>query len=776
MREAEETSGAAVSATSPSGARRPAPDLCLREVTDPALGGPPWAALLVDWGVRVSPPEPFPPPPPPGASSSASEAAGRGSHPSSTRSTPYTNPEAFEAAAPPARRDPSAASTSSAEPAPASAAEHRARLATELWRLFQQLEGRLSWEETARLAAGEDKETPPATDEAPPDALAALARLLQAIPAQVVVKDRAMALRYANPAAQAAFTLPDAVPARRRCYAARRGHCGLCRGIAHRCPSAEALREQRLALRWAPDEGRVAVAIPLRDCEGRCRGVLEGQLLPSRRESGPAEEGAGWPRRLLERLPWPVFLKDDAGRYLDLNPAFAQLLGTSVEALRGQRDEELFHPTEVERMRGYEQQVRRSGRVDTTRERRGIGGQQRELEITRLRLPGPEGAPARVAGIVRDLSEQIQTETELHRTRSHLRSVAKHSPIILLTVDLQDRVVTFNPGAEGALGYWSGEVANRPVDRLFRADEEYRALREEAFRCGAVRDRECALLTRSGEALPVRLTVSPLRDEQDTLLGLTLIAQDMSHQKQLMTQVLQAERLAAVGRLAAGVAHEINNPLAVIGEIAGFLQELLHDDPEAREGETREELTVGLPKLTVQVRRARAITMRLLRFARKSAHRTESTDVSSAIDEVLPFVRKPARLAEVELERDLAVSLPRVSMEELELQEVVINLVTNAIQAIEGTGRPGTVRLATRLAGERVVLEISDDGPGIEPGVRDRIFEPFVTTKPPGVGTGLGLSLCYGIVTAAKGELQVDSERHRGTRFTVFLPCEGAGS
>jgi two-component system NtrC family sensor kinase len=231
---------------------------------------------------------------------------------------------------------------------------------------------------------------------------------------------------------------------------------------------------------------------------------------------------------------------------------------------------------------------------------------------------------------------------------------------------------------------------------------------------------------------------------------------------------MQSERLAAVGRLAAGVAHEINNPLAVIGEIAGYLQDLIAEDP-AIEGEALvREIVDSLPKITRQVQRCRGVTFRLLNFSRKSAARVELADVNAALDEILPFLEKEAALALVTIHRDYEPSLPRVQIEEMQLQEILINLITNALQAIGKRGF-GNIWIVTRRQGTTVMATISDDGPGIAEEVRDRLFDPFVTTKPPGQGTGLGLSICYAIVKRYDGEITVESEPGKGTAFHVSL-------
>jgi two-component system NtrC family sensor kinase len=276
-------------------------------------------------------------------------------------------------------------------------------------------------------------------------------------------------------------------------------------------------------------------------------------------------------------------------------------------------------------------------------------------------------------------------------------------------------------------------------------------------------------MRKDGTLLPVSITLSQLKDAEGRMIGTVGMSKDISRRKTLMGQMLQSERMAAVGRLASGVAHEINNPLAVIGEIAGFLGSLTEEGAKTDEAELHRELVEGLPKILKQVTRVRDITKRLLTFARKTEARVDIADVNVSLDEVLPFIEKEAELAQATIHREYQEDLPRVPVDEMQLQEVFINLITNALHAVAKKGG-GNVWLTTRAEGGKVIVAVKDDGPGIDESIRDRLFEPFVTTKTVGEGTGLGLSICYGIVKRYDGEIRVYSQPGEGATFTVILP------
>jgi two-component system NtrC family sensor kinase len=288
---------------------------------------------------------------------------------------------------------------------------------------------------------------------------------------------------------------------------------------------------------------------------------------------------------------------------------------------------------------------------------------------------------------------------------------------------------------------------------------------------GDLRDFETVVLRKDGTTLNISLTLSYLKDSEGNLIGTVGIGKDISARKALMEQVMQSDRQAAVGRLASGVAHEINNPLAMIGEIAGYLNDLVYGGPGSESADLTKELKEGLPKILNHVEMGRSITHRMLNYARKTEATAEViAEANAALEEVLPFIAKEAALAQVTIHQDYQPNLPRVAIEELQLQEIFINLIKNAIQAMRSQSGKNNLWLTTKEQNKKVTITVKDDGPGISEKVRNRLFDPFVTTKPPGQGTGLGLSICYGIIKRYDGEIQVETEAGKGSTFKVILP------
>jgi len=232
-------------------------------------------------------------------------------------------------------------------------------------------------------------------------------------------------------------------------------------------------------------------------------------------------------------------------------------------------------------------------------------------------------------------------------------------------------------------------------------------------------------------------------------------------------QVIETGKMASVGELAAGIAHEINNPVAIMLEEAGWVGDVCADLelPEAERADIEKSLT----QIRTQGRRCREITHKLLSFARKIDPVARPLDVNAVVGEVVGLSEKRARYSGVDLAVDLAPDLPPVQASPSEMQQVLLNLINNAVDATGARG--GLVRVFTRRAGPWVELGIADHGEGIPKANLGRIFEPFFTTKPVGKGTGLGLSIVYGIVKKMGGDIEVESQVNQGTTFLVRLPA-----
>jgi two-component system, NtrC family, sensor kinase len=230
---------------------------------------------------------------------------------------------------------------------------------------------------------------------------------------------------------------------------------------------------------------------------------------------------------------------------------------------------------------------------------------------------------------------------------------------------------------------------------------------------------------------------------------------------------MQSSKMAALGKMAAGIAHEINNPLAVIGEKAGWMKDLLGMEDVAG-SENFQELMDAVNKIEYHVVRAKTVTHRLLGFARRMEPMAERINVNEILDESIEFLKNEARYRSIEIQSNYAPDLPLTTTDQAQLQQVFLNIINNGIDAI---GKEGQIIINTRTTkNNEISIEISDNGPGIPKDVLQKIFDPFFTTKEVGKGTGLGLSISYSIIEKLGGRIMVASEAGQGTTFTIYLP------
>lgn len=604
---------------------------------------------------------------------------------------------------------------------------------------------------------------------------ARIKQIFDSIPDSIVVIDRNMRIVQANASFLRSANRDLESVLGDQCYLAAEEIRGDCEVEQDNCPFSAVMtdcRPRTVVRRFEHEDGSVRyasiVAAPLFDTAGEAIGMLEMTRDISHRIRLEEEIRATEIRfeKFMRMAPLASWIKDQQGRYLRANPALCRLFCKTAQEIIGKTDDEIMPRRSAQVLHRGDRRILIGQRQLTYDAQVRINGKRKHLSIIKYPILDSQGAVAALGGVYQDVSDKKEAERELSRTRNYLQRILDNSPLIIVTTDLDGLIVSFNRGAEEILGYAAKEVEGKRAADLYK-DPGVRALLIHMLEeKGVVRDYESEFVCKQGKLIPVSITLARLTDAHGNSIGTVGIGRDISQRKALLNQIVQSERLAAVGRLAAGVAHEINNPLATIDSIAGYLEDL----GATRASSLEKELATGLTKIQAQVRRCRAITSHLLGFSRKGEVGTDVADVNHAALEVLPFLEKEAHLAGITIHRSLQPGLPAAKINTGQLEEVLINLITNAIHALQDIER-GQIWISSKNDnGKKVVIRVRDNGPGIQDEVRNRIFDPFVTTKPLGEGTGLGLSICYGIVKRCGGEIRVESALGEGATFDLVLP------
>ncbi|REJ75939.1 MAG: PAS domain S-box protein [Acidobacteria bacterium] len=365
------------------------------------------------------------------------------------------------------------------------------------------------------------------------------------------------------------------------------------------------------------------------------------------------------------------------------------------------------------------------------------------------------------------IDSSITEAKEEHR--KFTEAVLDTLPVSLYVIDRDYNIVMWNRHREiGIQGMPRDEVIGRNVFEVLAKYPKGKLSGEfdRAFRTGKIERIEQQTTDREGITRHWMVSKVPMRDENGDISHVITVGEDITMRVEAIHAVGRAEKLAAVGRLAAGVVHEINNPLATISACAEALESRVDEGVFGTSGDV-EDLREYLGLIHSEAFRCKSITNGLLDFSRVRTGNRHEVDLAEVIRASANLVSHQKRGENIDIEVDLEEDLPLVKADEGQIQQAIIALATNAIDAMpEG----GTLTFKAASDGKRLQIEVRDTGIGISTEDVSRIFEPFFTTKEVGKGTGLGLSVCYGIITDHGGRLNVRSNPGKGTVFSIYLP------
>ena len=544
-------------------------------------------------------------------------------------------------------------------------------------------------------------------------------------------------------------------------------------------------------------------AAPIRDDQGAITGVVlvfrdvseEYRVREALRETQELQ------RDVFSNTPSVIYIKDLEGRYLFVNRKYEELFQVNNEALRGKTARELFPSEQAELFHANDLKVAEVGinlQFEETLHREDGDHIYISMKFPLRRTTGETFA---VCGVSTDITERKQQENELRQLRNYLSNIIDSMPSTLIGVDREGNITQWNRAAQQVSGIAANSAMGRPLVQVYpKLASEMERIREAILSRREQTDHRRAYWD-DGNIRYEDVTIYPLI--ANGVEGAVIRIDDVTDRLRIEEMMIQTEKMLSVGGLAAGMAHEINNPLGGIMQTSEVMIRRLTGDLPANE-QAAEAAGVSIqviqnymqsrniPRMLDTIRdscrRAAEIVRDMLDFARLGDDNLTFCNLAELLDQTVHLssidydLKKRYDFKQIEIVREYADDLPAIQCAPQKLQQVLLNILKNGAQAMqektqqaarEGEAQPPrfVLRLAQEPATKMVRIEIADNGPGMDEATRKRVFEPFFTTKPAGIGTGLGLSVSYFIVTESLGgSLSVESELGVGTTFVIRLP------
>ncbi len=479
-------------------------------------------------------------------------------------------------------------------------------------------------------------------------------------------------------------------------------------------------------------------------------------------------------RELFDRIDQGISISTKEGKFLDCNPALLEILGynSKEEFLKIDITKDLY--ADPADRKEFQRRIERDGHVKNFEVIfKKKDGKKIPMLLTSHAIKNEKGEVTGYQGLNIDISERIRMEHELQEKHGFLTNLLESSVDIIMVADMRGKMIFFNKAAEKLTGYPAEEVSGGfHVTEFYPqevAKEIMQKLRSDNFGGrGKLENFRLTVHGKNSEEIPVSLSASIVYEGEKEIASLgifTNLREKIKIEKELQAaqvRLLQAEKMASLGSLAAGVAHEINNPMGGILIYASLLMEDFEVDNDPR--------VEDLKKIVDEATRCKDIVKSLLEFGRQTESRFEPVDINKAILDGLFFLENQVLFHDIAIVKQLDSSLPFIGGDANQLKQVFMNMMVNAAEAISEKGGTVTITTGSGDGETSIFISFQDTGTGISPEIQSKIFDPFFTTKGVGKGTGLGLSTSYGIIQSHHGNIEVESEEGKGTTFTIILP------
>ena len=579
----------------------------------------------------------------------------------------------------------------------------------------------------------------------------------------IVITDLSRRIAFANPAATELFARDGELVGTPVDDLLAPGQQDAVRDRERMAIAGRPQRYEAVIVRPDGDQRIVSVSTaPLRDV-GQVTGVVASlrDVTDERRARDAVALSESRYRNLFESASDLIYTLDRTGGITSANEAACRTIGLPASEVLGRNVTLFIAPADLDAARGhFESAMRGESRRYESRLRRA-SGEERLMSVTNSPIRHGQEVIG-ILGIARDVTDDRARAEALARSEARYTRLVESASDAIMTVDEEGNFTSVNKAMEVATGKARDQLLGRHFtllldqspdrDKLWVVFAE--ALRGHRHR-GEFRWFDARGQLRTGSIMSAPIV------EGDRVTGGLAVVRDVTDEQTLLQQLLQQEKLAAIGQLVSGVAHELNNPLA---GIMAFSQLLLAS--ETMDSDQRQ----AAETIQHEGKRAAKIVANLLTFARQHPPERSLTNLNQVIRDTIALRRYGMQVANVELEVELDDHLPATWADPFQLQQVFLNLLTNAEHAVADNAGTKRITLRSARVGALLLLTVGDNGPGIAAEGRDRIFNPFFTTKPVGQGTGLGLSISDGIIREHGGRIRVESELGAGATFVVELP------
>jgi len=469
-------------------------------------------------------------------------------------------------------------------------------------------------------------------------------------------------------------------------------------------------------------------------------------------------------RQFLESAHDIICIKDLEGRYLYVNPAATGSMGILPEKATGQTDFDIFPERLARAMTVYDREVLVQQKTLFSTERMKVKNQVRHFNTVRFPILDDRGRMISFAIIARDMTEEVSLQEEVRQNKEYLENILGNSSDMIITTDLEGRIVTFNPGGERILGYNKEEILGVKMEDFWRDPDERRRLMEEVEAKGEVNNYPAVLIAREGHEVEISLSISQLRDSKGRVLGTVGISKDVTEENRLRRQLIEQERLAAVGQTVAGVTHYMKN---VLNGLKGGAYMVNVGIKRSDSGLLEE----GWGNVQKGIERISKLSLDMLSYCRERTPNPVPTDPLKLAGETAELLSKSAEQEGIDI-RCYGDDAPPADLDPDTLGRALLNLISNAMDACReksyGPGEMPIVEIKVKRDDKNLLFQVRDNGVGMNEEVRKRLFTRFFSTKE-ARGTGLGLCVTHKIVEEHGGEVAVESSPGQGSTITIVF-------